>query len=522
MRRQKQNEISCWVLGLIILLLSYVPSVLAEMELTPSDQTVARFLYQSTFGPTPTLIDEVEEVGMESWISQQIYLPATYHQPLYRTPFSKGAQSNRENAWYQIVITADDQLRQRMAYALSQILVVSRYGGVLSSKPTGLVDYYDVLIANAFGNYRDLLYDVSIHPVMGSYLSMLGSAKENNTTGALPDENFARELMQLFTLGLYELNIDGSKKLDRTTGKPIPTYTQTDIQELARALTGWKNADLAFVEPMRVINHRHDGGEKRLLGNTIPAGLTAQEELSKVIDILMSHPNMAPFVSKLLIQRFVTSNPSPEYIARVASVFNNNGEGEKGDLNAVIHAILLDSEALGMTDTPPIKVKEPILVLTNFHRAAGFTIKSTRYEDATTMMNIANQGPLRSPSVFNFYSPDYQPSNEFTESGISSPEYELLNWSVYTDLVNYMLTSSRRGGGDSYTLDLGEFYLLLDDHDALVELVNERFFAGTASAELKKLMLTVLDEYREDYVPTTKLALVIFTAISGDEFYIQD
>ncbi|MHC6801214.1 DUF1800 domain-containing protein, partial [Vibrio antiquarius] len=148
--------------------------------------------------------------------------------------------------------------------------------------------------------------------------------------------------------------------------------------------------------------------------------------------------------------------------------------------------------------------------------------KSTRYEDATTMMNIANQGPLRSPSVFNFYSPDYQPSNEFTESGISSPEYELLNWSVYTDLVNYMLTSTRRGGGDSYTLDLGEFYLLLDDHDALVELVNARFFAGTASAELKKLMLTVLDEYREDYVPTTKLALVIFTAISGDEFYIQD
>ncbi|MDF5446866.1 DUF1800 family protein, partial [Vibrio parahaemolyticus] len=197
----------------------------------------------------------------------------------------------RENAWYQIVVTAEDQLRQRMAYALSQIVVVSRYGGVLSSKPTGLVNYYDLLVEHAFGNYRDLLYDVSIHPVMGSYLSMLGSAKENSATGTLPDENFARELMQLFTIGLYELNLDGSKKLNHATGKPIPTYNQTDIQELARALTGWKNSDIAFVKPMRVISQRHDTGEKRFLGNVIPSGLTAQEELSKVIDMLMSHPN---------------------------------------------------------------------------------------------------------------------------------------------------------------------------------------------------------------------------------------
>ncbi|EJL6721309.1 TPA: DUF1800 domain-containing protein [Vibrio alginolyticus] len=522
MRRQKLNKISAWVLGLAILLLSHVPNVSAQIQQSPSDQTVARFLYQTSFGPTPALINEVRENGLEDWIQKQINLPATYHQPLYQTPFSKGLQSNRENAWYQIVVTAEDQLRQRTAYALSQIVVVSRYGGVLSSKPTGLVNYYDLLVEHAFGNYRDLLYDVSIHPVMGSYLSMLGSAKENSATGTLPDENFARELMQLFTIGLYELNLDGSKKLNHETGKPIPTYNQTDIQELARASTGWKNSDIAFVKPMRVISQRHDTGEKRFLGNVIPSGLTAQEELSKVIDMLMSHPNVAPFVSKLLIQRLVSSNPSPEYVARVATIFNNNGEGEKGDLTAVVRAILLDPEALGMTDTPPIKVKEPILVLTNFHRASGFTIKGSRYEDATTMMNIANQGPLRSPSVFNFYSPDYQPSNEFTESGINSPEYELLNWSVYTDLVNYMLTSTRRGGGDSYHFDLNEFYLLLDDHRALVELVNERFFAGTASAELKELMLTALNDYRGDYVPTTKLALVIFTAISGDEFYIQD
>ncbi|EGQ8294739.1 DUF1800 domain-containing protein [Vibrio parahaemolyticus] len=520
MRRQKQNGISCWVLGFLAMLLCYAGPVSSEED--SANFVNARFLYQSTFGPTPALIDQVEEVGIESWIKQQLLLPATYHRPLYDTPFSKGAQANRENAWYQIVLTSEDQLRQRMAFALSQILVVSRYGGALSSKPTGLVDYYDVLVKHAFGNYRDLLHEVAIHPAMGNYLSMMGSTKENTSTGALPDENFARELMQLFTLGLYELNLDGSVKRDPKTGKPLPTYSQTDIQELARALTGWKNSDTAFVEPMRVINSRHDTNEKTVLGTTIPAGLTAQEELSQVLDILMSHPNIAPFVSKFLIQRFVSSNPSPEYVARVARVFNNNGKGVKGDLSAVIRAVLLDNEAMGLTNMPPMKVKEPILVLTNFHRAAGFTLTAARYDGATTVMNTAEQGALRSPSVFNFYSPDYQPSNEFVQSGMVSPEYELLDWSVYTDLVNFMLSSTRSGGGDTYTLDFSELYSLLDDHEALVERVDERFFAGTASPELKALLLEVSDEYRTDYVPTTKLALVIFTAISGDEFYIQD
>ncbi|MGP8306674.1 DUF1800 domain-containing protein [Vibrio sp. YIC-376] len=506
------------LIGLLTTLLWSAQPVYAGDD--ESDE-IARILYQTTFGPTPTLQKNVERLGIEDWITKQILLPPTYHQPLYNTPFTKGAQANRENAWYQTVVTAEDQLRQRMAFALSQILVVSRYGGVLSSKPAGLVNYYDVLIENAFGNYRDLLYDIAIHPVMGNYLSMMGSAKENPTTGALPDENFARELVQLFTLGLYQLNLDGSKKQDARTGNPLPTYGQDDIQELARALTGWKNSDMKFVQPMEVVNNLHDSGEKTIIGTTIPAGLTGEEELLMVIDILMSHPNIAPFVSKLLIQRFVTSNPSPEYVSRVATTFNNNGKGVKGDLSAVIKAILLDVEARKQIKHQPLKVKEPILVLTNFHRATGFTLTGARYDDATTVMNITNQGPLRSPSVFNFFSPDYQPTKEFMQQTMVSPESQLLDWSVYTDLVNYMLTSIRSGGDSTYSLNLDEFYSLIDDHQALVKLVNERFFSGTASAELLALMLKVLDNFKSEYVPKAKLATVIFTAISGEEFYLQ-
>ncbi|WP_045492599.1 DUF1800 domain-containing protein [Vibrio hyugaensis] len=520
MRRQKQNEISCWVLGFVAMLLFFVGPVSADED--DPDRAIARFIYQTTFGPTPELLKQVEQISYQDWITKQILLPPTFHSDLYSTPFNKGAQANRENAWYQIALTADDQLRQRAAYALSQILVVSRYGGILSSKPDGLTNYYDLLVEHAFGNYRDLLLHTAKHPVMGNYLSMMGSAKENTVTGALPDENFARELMQLFTIGLYQLNLDGSVKFDQETGQPLATYSQTDIQELARALTGWNMSDTAFVKPMRVISNRHDTGEKTVLGTTIPAGLTADEELNRVVDILMAHNNIGPFVSKLLIQRFVTSNPTPEYVSRVASVFNNNGEGVKGDLSAVIKALLLDDEARGLTTHRPMKIKEPILVLTNFHRAAGLTLTASRYDGAVTLMNIANQGPMRSPSVFNFYSPDYQPSSDFVFTGMVSPEYELFDWSVYSELVDFMLYSVRKESDATYTLDMDELYSLLDNHPALVEAIDARFFAKTASAELKQLMLDVLDNYQTNYVPKTKLALVIFTAISGSEFYIQD
>ncbi len=519
MRSKSGTHIALWLISYLAVMLYFIQPTYASNN-EPDD--IARALYQSTFGPTPALKKTVAQLGIEGWISKQIHLTPTYHRPLYNKPFSKGGQANRENAWYQIVLTSEDQLRQRMAFALSQILVVSRYHDVLSGKPSRLVNYYDLLIEHAFGNYRELLYRVAVHPAMGSYLSLMGSSKANSATGTLPDENFARELMQLFTLGLYQLNLDGSFKIDAVTGDPIPTYTQTDVQEMARALTGWNQTNNKSLMPMHAVNRLHDTGEKVILGKTIPQGLTAPKELKRVIDILMAHPNIAPFVSKRLIQRFVTSNPSPEYISRVAATFNNNGKGVKGDLSAVIKAILLDKEARQRNEKQPEKVKEPIIVVTNFHRATGFSVKKdVRFDKATTIMNIADQGPLRSPSVFNFYEANYQPSTAFMQAHLVSPEYQLLNWSVYTGLVQFMLNDIRSDSANTYALDLKNFYALLDDHQALVNLIDERFFAGTASTKLKALMLKILNGYQSDYVPETKLAMVIFTAISGEEFYLQ-
>jgi uncharacterized protein (DUF1800 family) len=273
---------------------------------------------------------------------------------------------------------------------------------------------------------------------------------------------------------------------------------------------------------MRVVDWRHDDGEKTFLGSTIPSGMTANEELHLVMDILMAHDNIAPFVSKQLIQRFVTSNPTPAYVKRVASVFNNNGSGTKGDLGAVVKAILTDHEALGLNAVQPIKLKEPILVFMNFHRALGFEPIDNRYYGAVSLMNAANQGALRSPSVFNFYSPDYVPSTSFSNAELVSPEFELLGWSVYTDIVNAMYNEVRENGGRTHALSLDEYYQLLDDHPALVTLLDQRLLGGNASTELKETLLNILDSYKSNYVAKTKLSLAFFTVLSSQEFFVQD
>jgi hypothetical protein len=273
---------------------------------------------------------------------------------------------------------------------------------------------------------------------------------------------------------------------------------------------------------MRVVDWRHDDGSKAFLGSTIPSGLNADDELNLVMDILMAHDNIAPFVSKQLIQRLVTSNPTPDYVERVASVFNDNGSGTKGDLGAVVSAILTDPEALGLSTVQPIKLKEPIIVFMNFHRALGFEPIDNRYYGAVGLMNSANQGALRSRSVFNFYSPDYVPSTSFSNAGLVAPEFELLDWSVYTDVVNTMYNEIRQNGGRTHALALNEYYQLLDDHPALVTLIDQRLLGGDASTELKETLLNVLDAYKSNYVAKTKLSLAFFTVLSSQEFFVQD
>ncbi|MGY3571506.1 DUF1800 domain-containing protein [Vibrio paucivorans] len=516
----RTNYLSGWLLTCCIFVSWWTvqPTNASETEL--SDEQTYRFLEQATFGPTASSIEQLKHIGLDEWLSDQFELLPTSHLALYSTSFPGHAQRNRQNAWYQIAISSPDQLRQKYAYALSQVLVVSRHGGKLNSRAKALTHYYDMLVNNAFGNYRDILEQATLHAAMGNYLSMLGSKVANPNTNSYPDENYAREVMQLFTIGLYELNLDGSHKLQ--SGQPIPTYTQTDIEEVARAFTGWKNSDWAYMKPMKSLDKYHDFGEKTVLGHTLPANQTPYRDVTAVLDILFEHPNLAPHVSRLLIQRLVTSNPSPNYIKRVSSVFNDNGEGVKGDMKAVLVAILTDQEALGEDVHKPIKLKEPLLVATHYHRAMGLMYDGARMTVANRVMNNAEQEPQASPSVFNYYSPDYQPPGILDDQDLYAPEFELLGWSTYASLVNHLGHYLKKGAVADMYLDLDELYDVVDNNPELVEVVNLRLFGGTMSQQLEMTLVDGLDEYGDNVNPYKKLYHAVIIALSSDEFFIQN
>ena len=318
-----------------------------------------QFLNQSTFGSTQAEAQNVINSGIEFWIDQQLLqiaslqLPHLRNAPPPQFPFQ--LQPDRVDVWFRNVVNGNDQLRQRVAFALSEFMVVSQLGA-LRNLPFALADYHDLLAINAFSNYRTLMAEVTLHPAMGVYLSMLGNEKPDAALNIRPDENYARELMQLMSIGLVELNLDGTIVRD-AQNQPVPTYNQQVIEGFAHVYTGWNFAgapsfDLARpnafnqTAPMQLYPSHHDTGEKLLLnGVTLPAGQTGDQDLAAALDNIFNHPNVGPFVSIRLIQRLVTSNPSPSYVARVATVFNNNGQGVRGDLGAVVKAILMDEEA---------------------------------------------------------------------------------------------------------------------------------------------------------------------------------
>ena len=354
----------------------------------------AQFLNQTTFGATEAEVQRVVSMGFEAWIDAEMAKPPSLQLPHLRAlpppQFPFQLQPDRADIWFRNVVNGDDQLRQRVAFALSEILVVSELGALVSL-PFSLADYYDVLTRNAFGNYRDLMEEVTLHPSMGVYLSMLGNEKPDAALNIRPDENYARELMQLFTIGLVELNNDGSIVLDGQ-GQPVPTYDQAVIEGFAHVFTGWNYAgfadfNLAFptadnqTQPMQLYADFHDVGAKLLLGGTtLPAGQTGEQDLADALDNVFNHPNVGPFIALRLIQRLVTSNPSPDYVARVASAFNDNGLGERGDLAAVVKAILLDPDARpALRMELDGKIKEPLLRITQLWRAYGAQSQSGGY-----------------------------------------------------------------------------------------------------------------------------------------------
>lgn len=538
---------------------------------------ITRFLTQATFGPTPKEILRTMNLGKAAWIEEQFSVPTTRHLPLLDKRFEElgwvavpvqddaeeGYQRDlqRSDIWWEVTLWGKDQLRQRVAFSLSQILVISNVSDVLYNDSRGIANYQDMLAQHAFGNYRDLLKAVTLSPMMGEYLSMVRNEKADAVRNIRPDENYARELMQLFAIGLVELNLDGSVRLDQQ-GDPIPTYDQTTVTELARVFTGWNMATInhwwewtesgaSEVLPMKAFPVYHDSGEKILFGNqTIPAGNTPEQDIAAALDIIFDHPNVAPFISKQLIQRLITSNPSADYVARVANVFNNNGSGVKGDLKAVVRAILLDAEAESGHQAAPEtfgKLREPILSVSALWRAFNATGTPTQFENGpVTPPRIRFRGsdrelgqrPYGSFSVFNFYRPDYQPSGEIKAENYLAPEFQILTESMIIAKTNFIsgaifwrdtpsdwLEPIINGDWDIFSprLHLSEEKQLTSQPAALLDRLNLLLMGGQMSSAMYEQILTYLTAWptTENWQRDISAYDAIFLVMASPEFAVQ-
>jgi len=494
-----------------------------------------RFLDQATFGPTEAGAQLVVNRGYAGWIDDQIAVPASlelpYLQGLVLPPGTQLSQTDRLDAWYRNAVLGQDQLRQRVAFALSEIMVVSDQS-VLVNFPLGLAYYYDLLAQNAFGNFRELMEVVTINPSMGVYLSMLGNEKPDSARNIRPDENYARELMQLFTLGLVELNPDGTTKLDGQ-GQPIPTYTQETIEGFAHVYTGWTfGGSLAFFlpsfdfqRPMQAFPSFHATGAKTVLrGTVIPAGQTPEKDLDDALDNIFNHPNVGPFIAKALIQRLTSSNPSPTYVQRVAARFDNNGAGVRGDLTAVVRAILLDSEARAApTSGNSGKLKEPLIRLIALWRAFDGKAASGRYLFDQPQV-FFGQAPLRSPSVFNFFSPDHQPTGEIAQAGLFAPEMEIVTEYSATNMTNYLLFSIYLRNQATPGLVPNDIYIdiaaeqqLAADPQAMVNRIVDRFTGGQTSDAVKAEAVAMANRAPLSN-PTLRVAEALFLIASSPEY----
>jgi uncharacterized protein (DUF1800 family) len=485
------------------------------VRLSPAE--TGRFLTQTTFGPTDTEIEALRDSSFSSWITAQQSQPLgasglTYMDDRLVVLRAANAQANLnathfyEYFWREAA-TAPDQLRQRVKFALSEMFVVSFADPAVD--PRGMASYYDMLGKNAFGNYRTLLEEVSLHPMMGVYLTHLANTKEDPVTGRTPDENYAREVMQLMSLGVFALNNDGTVKKD-AAGNNVLSYTPSDISELAKVFTGfsWYSAaptnstfaggsrnNASYVTPMIPYANFHSVSAKTFLGTTIPASTTSDPtgELKTTLDTIFNHPNVGPFVAKHMIQRLVTSNPSPAYVDRVAIIFNNNGSGVRGDMAAVVRAVLLDTEARNMSagnDANYGKVREPIVRLGNLMRSFGATSTSGNWLVGSTSGSTSfGQSPLAAPSVFNFYRPGYSPPNtKIGNAGLVAPEMQIVDEVTVAGYANTMQNTVNVGigtGNDVKALLTAEV-ALAGDPAALTERMNTLLLYGSMSAGLKQ------------------------------------
>jgi uncharacterized protein (DUF1800 family) len=514
----------------------------------PPPVTIAeanQFLNQATFGATLASQQNFINTGHDAWINQEMAKATSLQLPFLRAlprPQNLGQlQTDRVDIWFRNALNIDprfgnDQLRQRVAFALSEILVVSQTGALVDY-PYSLADFYDLLARNAFGNYRQLLEEITLHPAMGVYLSMLGNEKPNPTLNIRPDENYAREVMQLFSIGLVELNNDGTTILD-AQNRPVATYNQEIIEGFAHVFTGWNYAGFADFRSayptlinqtaaMQLYADFHDTGEKQLLnGVVLPLGQTGEQDLSDALDNIFDHPNVGPFLAIRLIQRLITSNPSPGYVDRVASVFNDNGSGVRGDLGAVVRAILMDDEA--RPDTPMEldgKIKEPIIRLTQLWRAYNATSRSGRYPIIFANI-VLGQGPMQSPSVFNFFSPFYAPPGEIRDNSLVAPELEIATEYQNTYVTNYLFfqafvnnSENTNAGDDDVLIDISEEIALAADIDGLINLVAGKLLSGDISDTLRSEIAGMLALIPETDAAVRAAEAIYFIATSPEYAY---
>ncbi len=541
------------------------PALPSDALSSPTALEATRFLLQSTFGPTTDDITAVMSQGLAKWIDAQMALsPSLLHAAaredvaLFPNPpplatqnsFEKFNTWNRNAAWWKIAITAQDQLRQRVAFALSQLFVISGANANVGDKQESMQEYYDTLVRHAFGNYRQLLESVTVSPIMGVYLSHLKNQKADPVKGTSPDENYARELQQLFTIGLVQLQPDGTLLLD-AAGKPIPTYNQATISETAKVLTGWTfsiqgNTNFfagpqdmrttgyvdssGWLNPMVCFDAFHDKTQKKIVSlqqvpldqanpTIVPANQTGPQDLKVLLDALFNHPNTGPFVSKQLIQRLVTSNPSPGYVYRVSQVFANDGAGIRGNLGAVVRALLTDFEARSLAVAGNAgfgKVKEPLLRVTAFMRALKGRAPNGRFLDSwagdprTIYGPVGafayphagfNQGPMMAPSVFNFFSTDFAPPGPLAAAGLVAPEMQIIDSSYAligpNSFVNYLLrelpnVANPPSPSPFFTFDFSGFLANSKNADALLDQLSLIFCGNSMSVSTRSRIAAAL------------------------------
>jgi uncharacterized protein (DUF1800 family) len=515
------------------------PAASPRPAVLPTEKEAQKFTGQAMLAPRPADATLIQEKGFNTWIDAQFALPQSTSrwQWLVDAGFNTMANQNSQNGFDQVVwmklISSPDELRQRMTLALSQIIVVGIDGLPIQFRQFAAANYFDILEGNAFGNYRTLLEKITASTAMGSYLTYRGNQKADNS-GRVPDENYARELLQLFTIGLYELNLDGTLKL--INGKPDETYGQDDISNLARVFTGWDytnnvntTADRHAL-PMALTASKHSPEAKVFLGKTIPAGTDGVTSLKLALDHIFAHPNVAPFVSKQLIQKFVTSNPSPAYVQRVATIFNDNGASVRGDLKAVLRAILTDTEATTVsTSMNSGKLKEPLLRFLQWARTFGATTNAAAAVDQWKIGNLSDpasrlgQSPGHSPSVFNFFRPGYvPPASQFATLKLTAPEFQITHESSVVGYLNFMQSTITNGIGDvkpNYTPWLAK----TTDTAALVAELNKLLAAGALSSATQSSIATAVASIANvtDADKTKRVQAAIFLIMASPEYLVN-